>query len=126
MSTAVLISGQMRTVKACAASIKSAFPDADFYIWAVADHDAQDAEVLDPLRLVIEPQGEMPERREYTWQLGRDCHGVQRVLKQLHGLKRVWEDMSALNICMIGSFAVDLICISTARLNMKINVAARL
>jgi len=91
MSTAVLISGQMRTVKRCSAYIRAAFPTADIYVHAVMDHDAHFAERLNPVRLVIEPQGEMPERREYTWQLGRGCHGVQRVLKQLHGLKRVWE-----------------------------------
>jgi hypothetical protein len=81
----------MRTAYLCAESIKSAFPCADFFIHAVADDDAQDAELFDPLRLVIEPQHEMPERRQYTQQCGRGCHGVQRVLKQLWGLKRVWQ-----------------------------------
>lgn len=91
MSTAVLISGQMRTADLCYKSILEAHPDADFYIHAVADADACKAELFDPVRLVIEPQHEMPERREYSWQLGRGCHGVQRVLKQLWGLKRVYQ-----------------------------------
>jgi hypothetical protein len=91
MSTAVLISGEMRTAKQCAPSILAAFPGADFYIHAVDNENAHDAEVFNPVRVIYEPQHEMPERREYSWQMGRGCHGVQRVLKQLYGLSRVWE-----------------------------------
>jgi hypothetical protein len=40
----------------------------------------------------------MPERREYSIQIGRGCHGVQRVLKQLWGLRRVWQVFEASGI----------------------------
>jgi hypothetical protein len=91
MKTVVLISGQMRTADQCAAGIRSLYPDATFVVHAVADEDAEKAFLFRPAVTVIEPQHEMPERREYSWQMGRGCHGVQRVLKQLWGLRRVWQ-----------------------------------
>jgi hypothetical protein len=91
MSVAVLISGQMRTARVCHKSILAAFPGADFYVQAVLDEQSDDAELFCPKRLRIEPQHEMPERKEYTFQAGRHCYGVQSVLKQLHGLLRVYQ-----------------------------------
>jgi hypothetical protein len=98
MKTAVLVSGQMRTADHCAAGIRSLYPDATFIVHAVADADADKALAFRPAVTVIEPQHEMPERREYSWQMGRGCHGVQRVLKQLWGLARVWEVFEASGI----------------------------
>ena len=91
MKTVVLISGQMRTADQCAAGIRELYPDVPFVVHAVADHDAEKAFAFKPAVTVIEPQFEIFERREYSWQMGRGCHGVQRVLKQLWGLARVWE-----------------------------------
>ena len=98
MKTAVLICGQMRTADQCAAGIRQLYPDATFVVHAVADDDADKAFLFRPAVTVIEPQHEMPERREYSWQIGRGCHGVQRVLKQLWGLARVWQVFEASGI----------------------------
>jgi hypothetical protein len=98
MKTVVLISGQMRTADQCAAGIRELYPDATFVVHAVADEDAEKAFLFRPAVTVIEPQHEMPERREYSWQMGRGCHGVQRVLKQLWGLRRVWQVFEASGI----------------------------
>lgn len=88
---AVLISGQMRTADMCASGIRNIYPDANFIVHAVADKNADKAFLFKPTATVIEPQYEMPERIDYSIRIGRGCHGVQRVLKQLWGLKRVWE-----------------------------------
>jgi hypothetical protein len=98
MKTVVLISGQMRTADQCAAGIREHYPDAPFVVHAVADDDAEKAFRFRPAVTVIEPQHEMPERREYSWQMDRGCHGVQRVLKQLWGLRRVWQVFEASGI----------------------------
>jgi hypothetical protein len=88
---AVLISGQMRTLDKTVTSIKECYPNADFFVHAVQDKDSDKAFLLRPKALCIEPQSEMSERKEYTWQLGRGCQGVQGVLKQLWGLDRCWQ-----------------------------------
>jgi len=98
MKAAVLISGQMRTADQCAAGIRQVYPDVPFVVHAVADDDAEKAFLFRPAVTVIEPQHEMPERREYSWQIDRGCHGVQRVLKQLWGLRRVWQVFEASGI----------------------------
>jgi hypothetical protein len=98
MKTVVLVSGQMRTADQCATGIRELYPDATFIVHAVADADDDKAFAFKPGVTVIEPQHEMPERREYSWQMGRGCHGVQRVLKQLWGLARVWEVFQASGI----------------------------
>lgn len=98
MTTAVLVCGQMRTADKCAAGIRELYPDATFIVHAVADEDADKAFLFRPAVTVIEPQHEMPERREYSWQIARGCHGVQRVLKQLWGLNRVWQAFEASGI----------------------------
>jgi hypothetical protein len=98
LHTVVLISGQMRTADQCAAGIREIYPDATFVVHAVADDDAEKAFLFRPAATVIEPQYEMPERREYSWQMGRGCHGAQRVLKQLWGLRRVWQVFEASGI----------------------------
>jgi hypothetical protein len=90
MTTAVLISGQMRTADRCAAGIRQLYPGATFVVHAVLDADSDKAFLFRPAVTVIEPQHEMRERREYSGRIGRGCHGVQRVLKQLWGLLRTW------------------------------------
>lgn len=98
MTTAVLISGQMRTADRCAAAIRQLYPDATFVVHAVLDADSDKAFLFRPAVAVIEPQHEMRERQRYSWQIGRGCHGVQRVLKQLWGLRRVWQVFEASGI----------------------------
>lgn len=98
MKVAVLISGQMRTADHCAAGIRSIYPDAAFIVHAAADADADKAFLFRPAVTVIEPQHEMPERREYSWQIGRGCHGVQRELKNLWSQHRVWQVFEASGI----------------------------
>lgn len=88
----------MRTADQCAAGIRDIYPDATFVVHAVADDDADKAFLFKPAVAVIEPQHEMPERREYSWHMSRGCHGVQRVLKQLWGLRRVWQVFEASGI----------------------------
>ena len=98
MKAVVLVSGQMRTADQCAASIRELYPDVPFVVHAVADDDADKAFLFKPVVTVIEPEHEMPERREYSVQIGRGCNGVQRVLKQLWGLRRVWQVFEASGI----------------------------
>ena len=88
---AVLVSGQMRTLDQTYNRIMHLFQDADFYIHTSLDEDSKKAKLLKPKVFYCEPQYEMPERIEYSTQIGRGCNGVQRVLKQLWGLERVWE-----------------------------------
>ncbi len=98
MKAVVLVSGQMRTADKCAAGIRSIYPDVPFVVHSVADDDADQAFAFRPAVTVIEPQREMPERREYSWQIGRGCHGVQGLLKQCWGLLRVWQAFDASGI----------------------------
>jgi len=87
---AILVCGQMRTLDKTYSQIKQIYPNADFYIHAVLDQDSEKGFLLKPKIFVSEPQFEMLERVEYSWQMRRGCHGVQRVLKQLWGLEKVW------------------------------------
>lgn len=98
MKAVVLVSGQMRTADQCAAGIRAIYPDVPFVVHAVADEDADKAFAFRPVVTAIEPQREMPERREYSWQMGRGCHGVQGLLKQCWGLLRVWRAFEASGI----------------------------
>lgn len=81
MTTAKLSCWQMRTADQCAVKIRDIYPSATFIVHAVADEDADKAFLFRPDVTVIEPKQEMPERREYSWQICRGCHVVQRVLK---------------------------------------------
>jgi len=91
MSTAVLISGQMRAAEACVDSILEAFPGADFYIHCVNDEDAHKAALFHPVASESYVQQPMVERGIHHDRMGRGCHGVQQVLQQLFGLARVWD-----------------------------------
>ena len=91
MSTAVLISGQLRTAELCVNSILKAFPDADFYINCVRDEDAHKARAFHAVACSSYVQQPLPERDFYYRRRGRGVHGVQQVLQQLYGLARVWE-----------------------------------
>ncbi len=91
MSTAVLISGQMRSAERCVQPILQAFPGADFYIHAVQDEDASKASLFGPAVVKVEAQPVFVERVAYHTQSARYVVGVMPVLAQLWGLEKVWE-----------------------------------
>ena len=91
MKTAVLVSGQMRSLEKTAQQLKSLYPEASWIIHAAKDDDAEKAFLLKPNILVIEEQPYIEEKREYAWQIGRGCHGIQSVLRQLWAMQRVWQ-----------------------------------
>jgi hypothetical protein len=98
MKTAVLVSGQMRSASLCAEKLRSIYPEASWIIHANADEQATDAFLFRPSVCVIEKQPEVPERKQYAWQIGRYCHGIQTNLRQLWALRRVWEVFEASKI----------------------------
>ena len=91
MKTAVLVSGQMRSLDKTAEQLKSLYPGASWIIHAAKDDDAEKAFLPKPNILVIEEQPYIEEKREYAWQIGRGCHGIQSVLRQLWAMQRVWQ-----------------------------------
>lgn len=91
MSTAVLISGQMRAAEQCAESIMAAFPRADFFIHCVQDEDAHKADLFGTVAVESYVQEPIKERDHHHRQKGRGVHGVQQVLQQLFGLSKVWD-----------------------------------
>jgi hypothetical protein len=94
---AVLIHGKMRTLDICAPSILETFPGADFYVYAINDKNAYKAELLDPVRFWIEPEIDIPERAEYTWQVGLKCMSVQKALRMFYSSMRVWQMFKTAN-----------------------------
>ena len=90
-NVALLISGQCRTLDKTFVSIKNAFPNSDIFIHTTIDEDSHKAELLAPTRCFVEPTKTMPEKKEYTYQVGKWCNSVQGTLKQLWGLKRVYD-----------------------------------
>lgn len=80
----------MRTLDKTAKSLKKIYPDAFWLVHSAKDADAEKAFLLTPNVVVIEDQPFIPERREYAWQIGRGCHGIQSVLRQLWSLHRSW------------------------------------
>lgn len=88
---AVLFSGQCRSLDVCYKNILDTFRGCDIFMHTYLDEDSHKADLLNPMRCVIEPDKQMPERKEYTFKVGRYCHGVQGVLKQLWTLKRSYE-----------------------------------
>ena len=86
----MIVSGQMRTLDKTAEGLKSLYPDAFWFVHAAKDADADKAFLLKPNVVIIEDQPFIPERREYAWQIGRGCHGIQSVLRQLWSLQRSW------------------------------------
>lgn len=98
MRVAVLVAGQMRTAEHCAAGIREIYPDVPFVVHTPLDANAGKAFLFRPAVTLIEPQPELPERHQYTWQVGRGCNGVQRNLRQLWGLRRAWEAFEASGI----------------------------
>jgi hypothetical protein len=91
LKTAVLVSGQMRSLEKTHAQLRSFYPDAFWVIHAAKDEDSDKAFLLKPSVVVIEEQPYIEEKREYAWQIGRGCHGIQSVLRQLWAMDRVWE-----------------------------------
>jgi hypothetical protein len=94
LKTAVLVSGQMRSLDKTAEQLKSPYPEAFWIVHAAKDEDAEKAFLLKPNILVIEEQPYIEEKREYAWQIGRGCHGIQSVLRQLWAMQRVWHIFS--------------------------------
>lgn len=102
MRTAVLVSGQMRTLDKCAASIREHVMTwvvpYDVYVHAAADEDAGRACLLQPaatwelLRCASIVVAEQPflDEKNYIARTGRGVAGVQRVLRQLWALQQVW------------------------------------
>lgn len=90
IKTAVLVAGQMRSLEKTADALKKFWPDAFWLVHAAKDDDADKAFLLKPNVVVIEEQPYIEERREYAWQIGRGCHGIQSVLRQLWTLRRAW------------------------------------
>ena len=91
MKTAVLISGQMRSLEKTHEQLRSFYPEAFWVIHAAKDEDADKAFLLRPNVVVIEEQPYIEEKKEYAWQIGRGCHGIQSILRQLWAMSRVWE-----------------------------------
>jgi hypothetical protein len=98
MKVAVIICGQMRTAEHCAPTIRAAYPDVPFVVHAPLDENAEKAFLFRPAVTLIEPQPELPERAQYTLQVGRGCNGVQRNLRQLWGNQRAWQAFEASGI----------------------------
>lgn len=111
MKTVVIIAGQMRTAEHCAPGIREIFPDVSFVVHAPLDQNSDKAFLFRPAVTLIEPQPELPERAEYTLQVGRGCNGVQRNLRQLWGNKRAWRafEMSGLEADVIVRCRPDLL-----------------
>lgn len=91
MKTAVLVSGQMRSLEKTHEQLRSFYPDAFWVIHAAKDEDSDKAFLLRPNVVVIEEQPYIEEKKEYAWQIGRGCHGIQSVLRQLWAMNRAWE-----------------------------------
>ena len=70
MSTAVLISGQMRAAEQCVESIRSAFPGADFFIHCVRDEDAHKADLFGAVAVDSYVQQPIKERDHHHRQKG--------------------------------------------------------
>jgi len=105
MTTAVLVSGQMRTLDVCFGGIyehvllkinKSGLSHS-VYIEAHEDEDAHKANMLCPTKINIEPQPGMKDAR-YEARLGLGCYGVEVVLRQLWSLQKSWRLMEQSNL----------------------------
>jgi hypothetical protein len=96
MSTAVLISGQMRTGRQCLPSIRRHVLDRIgahlVYIHAAADEDADQVELFAPRFAKVEKQPDLDEKN-YVHRTGRGVYGVQPVLRQLWSLREAWRLM---------------------------------
>ena len=111
MKVVVIIAGQMRTAEHCAPGIRAIYPGASFVVHAPLDENAEKAFLFRPAVTLIEPQPELPERHQYTLQVGRGCNGVQRNLRQLWGNQRAWKafEMSGIEADVIVRCRPDLL-----------------
>lgn len=91
MKTAVIVSGQMRSLDKTAEQLRSIYPDAFWVVHAHHDDDSDKAFLLKPNICVIEKQPEIPERREYAYQIGRGCPSIQGQLRQMWANLRAWQ-----------------------------------
>lgn len=96
MTTAVLVSGQMRTLDVCYPTIERHVLDcvsgAEIYSATADDEDAHKVELFRGVLGVTEPQPQM-EEKDYNRSIGLGCYGVQVVLRQLWAMKRAWKIM---------------------------------
>jgi hypothetical protein len=92
MRIAVIISGKIRTLGKCAATLSRVIPkSADKFVYLSGEADLDDVAELNPRHIVVEPEQEIAERSAYTLQIGRGTHSVQGSLRQLHSLARAWK-----------------------------------
>lgn len=98
MTTAVLISGQMRTADVCLDSIARhilrRIGEHRIYISAADDEDAGKTELFGYRMAIVEKQPLLPEKN-YAEKMGLGCYGVQVVLRQLWSLQQSWAMMEA-------------------------------
>lgn len=101
MKTAILVSGQMRTLDLCHPSIerhiiyRPAFQEMggyQVYSATAQDEDAHKVSLFRKLLGETRPQPLMDEKG-YQEKVGLGCYGVQVVLRQLWALQRVWQLM---------------------------------
>lgn len=98
MRTAILVSGQMRTLRECIPSIRKNVLEMcgsySVFVHAADDEDAKALHEFEPQLFTykVEPQPELDEKN-YVHRTGRGVYGVQPVLKQLWSLRESWRLM---------------------------------
>lgn len=90
MKTAVLVSGQMRSLDVCITSIQKhvldKIGDYDVIAHVAEDEDAWKVELLEPKKCVVVPQPEFDEKN-YIHRTGRGVIGIQQVLKMFWSME---------------------------------------
>lgn len=88
--TAVCVSGQMRSLERCLASIKNNLlahiPDYDIFVHTTLDADAEKALWLNPKRILVEK--DIATREDERWIKHRDTPTIHQVLLQLWSIKQ--------------------------------------
>lgn len=97
MTTAVLVSGNMRTLDVCYPTIerhilKRLLGGFDCYSSTALDEDYLKVDLFRGVLGMTEPQPMMDEKN-YQQRIGLGCYGVQVVLRQLWALRRSWQVM---------------------------------
>ena len=90
MKTAVLVSGQMRSLDVCISSIQKhllqRIGDYDLFAHVAEDEDAWKVELLEPKQCVVVNQPELDEKN-YIHRTGRGVIGVQQVLRMFWSME---------------------------------------
>lgn len=90
MKTAVLVSGQMRSLDVCITSIQKhvldKIGDYDLLAHVAEDEDAWKVELLEPKKCVVVKQPELDEKN-YIHRTGRGVIGVQQVLRMFWSME---------------------------------------